>query len=213
MSSPVRVVTFFGRPPRRMNGAVRLKDILGQVEPDGGNFAHRRLPLVAFNTRQSGTQMPLGASIPSLEDHDLRCGPADRSHRRAARDRRPNQWRDFSSPMSSKLLVPTLKQGDIVVLDNLGSHKAAGVRRLIRAAGASILFLPPYSPDLNPIEQVFAKLKHKMRDAAERTAEGHGGGLGPSFQPSRLTNAQTTSRIHYAGVSRVAPGVPAEPHA
>lgn len=68
-------------------------------------------------------------------------------------------------------LVPTLKPGDIVVLDNLGSHKGAAVRSAIRAAGARLFFLPPYSPDLNPIEQVFAKLKHLMRKAAERTVE------------------------------------------
>jgi len=68
-------------------------------------------------------------------------------------------------------LVPTLKPGDIVVMDNLGSHKGKAVRQAIRAAGARLLFLPPYSPDLNPIEQVFAKLKHLMRKAAERTVE------------------------------------------
>jgi transposase len=70
-----------------------------------------------------------------------------------------------------QVLVPTLKQGDIVVLDNLASHKAAAVRLMIRAVGARVFFLPPYSPDLNPIEQVFAKLKHRMREAAERTVE------------------------------------------
>jgi transposase len=57
------------------------------------------------------------------------------------------------------------------VLDNLGSHKGEAVRAAIRAAGARLVFLPPYSPDLNPIEQVFAKLKHFMRKAAERTVE------------------------------------------
>jgi transposase len=66
-------------------------------------------------------------------------------------------------------LVPTLKKGDVVVLDNLGSHKGKAVRKAIRAVGARLLFLPPYSPDLNPIEQMFAKLKHLMRKAAERT--------------------------------------------
>lgn len=68
-------------------------------------------------------------------------------------------------------LVPTLKPRDIVVLDNLGSHKGTAVRTAIRAVGARLVFLPPYSPDLNPIEQVFAKLKHLMRKAAERTVE------------------------------------------
>jgi len=70
-----------------------------------------------------------------------------------------------------QILVPTLLPGDIVILDNLGSHKGSGVRKAIRAAGARILFLPPYSPDLNPIEQVFAKLKHLLRRACERTVE------------------------------------------
>lgn len=68
-------------------------------------------------------------------------------------------------------LVPTLSPGDIVILDNLSSHKRPAVRQAIRSAGAKLLFLPPYSPDLNPIEQVFAKLKHLLRKAAERSAE------------------------------------------
>ena len=67
------------------------------------------------------------------------------------------------------VLVPTLRPGDIVIMDNLGSHKGQAVRRAIRAAGAKLLFLPKYSPDLNPIEQVFAKLKHRLRKAAERS--------------------------------------------
>lgn len=62
-----------------------------------------------------------------------------------------------------QVLSPTLRPGDIVVMDNLGSHKGARVRELIRACGARLLFLPPYSPDLNPIEQVFAKLKTMLR--------------------------------------------------
>ena len=70
-----------------------------------------------------------------------------------------------------QVLVPTLKPGDVVVMDNLGSHKGKAVRRAIRKAGAHLLFLPPYSPDLNPIEQVFAKLKTLLRKAAERTVE------------------------------------------
>ena len=68
-------------------------------------------------------------------------------------------------------LVPTLSPGDIVIMDNLGSHKGQAVRKAIRAAGARLLFLPPYSPDLNPIEQVFAKLKTLLRKAAERSVE------------------------------------------
>lgn len=70
-----------------------------------------------------------------------------------------------------RVLVPTLRQGDIVIMDNLGSHKSKAVRDVIRRAGAKLFFLPKYSPDLNPIEQVFAKLKHLLRKAAARTIE------------------------------------------
>jgi transposase len=70
-----------------------------------------------------------------------------------------------------QILIPALKPGDIVIIDNLGSHKGKAVRRAIRAAGAKLFFLPPYSPDLNPIEQAFAKLKTLLRKAAERTVE------------------------------------------
>lgn len=70
-----------------------------------------------------------------------------------------------------KVLLPTLRPGDIVVMDNLGSHKSKLVRQLIRSAGAKLFFLPKYSPDLNPIEQVFAKLKHLLRKAAVRTVD------------------------------------------
>jgi transposase len=70
-----------------------------------------------------------------------------------------------------QVLVPTLRPGDLVILDNLSSHKGAAVRRAIRQAGAKLLPLPKYSPDLNPIEQVFAKLKHLLRKAAARTQD------------------------------------------
>jgi transposase len=70
-----------------------------------------------------------------------------------------------------KVLLPTLRPGDIVIMDNLGSHRGKIVRQLIRSVGAKLLFLPKYSPDLNPIEQVFAKLKHLLRQAAARTVE------------------------------------------
>ena len=70
-----------------------------------------------------------------------------------------------------RVLAPTLRPGDVVILDNLGSHKSAEVRRLIEARGAELRFLPPYSPDLNPIELAFAKLKAQLRKAAERSVE------------------------------------------
>ena len=90
-----------------------------------------------------------------------------------------------------KVLVPTLRPGDIVILDNLGSHKGKVVRQLIRGAGAKLLFLPKYSPDLNPIEQVFAKLKHLLRKAAARTIEAICAAIGQllgSFTPEECAN-------------------------
>jgi transposase len=70
-----------------------------------------------------------------------------------------------------QFLAPSLSAGDVVVMDNLAAHKVTGVRAAIAAAGASVLYLPPYSPDLNPIEQVFAKLKALLRKSAARTRE------------------------------------------
>lgn len=70
-----------------------------------------------------------------------------------------------------RCLVPTLSPGDIVIMDNLASHKVAGVRSIIEEAGAALVYLPPYSPDLNPIEQAFAKLKALLRKAAERSID------------------------------------------
>ena len=90
-----------------------------------------------------------------------------------------------------QLLVPTLARGDIVIMDNLGSHKGKAVRRAIRAAGARLFFLPQYSPDLNPIEQVFAKLKTLLRKAGERTIEATWrriGNLIDSFSPQECAN-------------------------
>jgi transposase len=71
-----------------------------------------------------------------------------------------------------QILAPSLKPGDTVVLDNLSAHKVPGVREAIEAAGASLLYLPAYSPDFNPIEQLFAKLKALLRKAAERSVDG-----------------------------------------
>ena len=70
-----------------------------------------------------------------------------------------------------QMLAPTLKAGDMVIMDNLSAHKVHGVREAIEAAGANLVYLPPYSPDFNPIEQVFAKLKALLRKAAERTID------------------------------------------
>ena len=87
--------------------------------------------------------------------------------------------------------MPTLQQGDIVIMDNLGSHKGKAVRALIRSAGAKLFFLPKYSPDLNPIEQVFAKLKHLLRKAAARTLEAVCTAIGEilgTFTPQECAN-------------------------
>ena len=87
--------------------------------------------------------------------------------------------------------MPTLLPGDIVVLDNLASHKSKAVRQAIRSAGAKLLFLPPYSPDLNPIEQMFAKRKHGMRKAAERTKTATWKRIGTllkAFTPDKCAN-------------------------
>ncbi len=88
-------------------------------------------------------------------------------------------------------LAPTLAKGDIVLLDNLGSHKGKAARTAIRDRGAHMLFLPPYSPDLNPIEQVFAKLKHLMREAQPRSVEAtwrKAGKLLDLFSPKECAN-------------------------
>ena len=78
---------------------------------------------------------------------------------------------DWFLAWTKQVLAPTLREGDVVVLDNLASHKGRAVRRAIRAAGAHLIFLPPYSPDLNPIEQVFSKLKTLLKKANARTVE------------------------------------------
>lgn len=90
-----------------------------------------------------------------------------------------------------KVLVPELRPGDTVIMDNLSSHKGPRVRTMIEAAGAELLFLPPYSPDFNPIENAFAKLKALLRKAAERTVEGLWNAIGQivgSFTPDECTN-------------------------
>jgi transposase len=95
-----------------------------------------------------------------------------------------------------QILVPTLNVGDIVIMDNLGSHKRQAIRHAIRAAGAKLFFLPPYSPDLNPIEQVFAKLKTLLRKAGERTIEATWRRIGTlldEFAPEECANYLSNS--------------------
>jgi transposase len=88
-------------------------------------------------------------------------------------------------------LLATLSPGDIVVMDNLGSHKAIGIGHAIRACGARLWYLPAYSPDLNPIEQTFAKIKHWMRMAQKRNVEDtwrHIGHLVSTIEPAECAN-------------------------
>jgi transposase len=90
-----------------------------------------------------------------------------------------------------KVLLPELRKGDVVVMDNLPGHKAPNVRQIIEAAGAQLLYLPPYSPDFNPIENAFAKLKALLRKAAERTVEGLWTAIGELidlFKPEECQN-------------------------
>lgn len=96
-----------------------------------------------------------------------------------------------------EILIPTLAQGDIVVMDNLPAHKVAGVRKRIEAVGAKLLYLPPYSPDLNPIENVFAKLKSILRKAAERTIPALWDRIQAAL--SEFTPAESTACMVHAG--------------
>jgi len=95
-----------------------------------------------------------------------------------------------------QVLVPTLVPGEFVVMDNLPAHRRAGVREAIEAAGARLCFLPPYSPDFNPIEKAFAKLKAHLRKVAARTIEGLWNAIAdalPNFTPKECANYFTAA--------------------
>jgi transposase len=96
-----------------------------------------------------------------------------------------------------QVLLPTLSPGDVVVLDNLGSHKGKAVRQALRQAGVHLLFLPPYSPDLNPIEQVFSKLKTLLRKADERTITDTWKRIGNLLD--RFSPAECSNYLRHAG--------------
>jgi transposase len=151
---------------------MRLEHVLRKIQSDYANFHHGRLS-------SSGSQTPPlwhidaveGASTPSLEDNDLVAGlRIDGIAAPFVLDGPIN--RNAFEIYVAKVLVPELKPGDIVVMDNLSSHKGPAVRAMIAAVGASLLYLPPYSPDFNPIEKAFSKLKAHLRKAAERTVSG-----------------------------------------
>ena len=158
-----------------------------------GTRALALAPLGAARTEARGPR----AARP-LEDAHLHRRPAMRSRRRTLGHRRPDQRR---------ALHPLRREGSradprhVVILDNLGSHKGQAARRAIRAAGAHLLFLPPYSPDLNPIEQLFAKLKHLIRKAEPRTIEATWrkvGDLLDLFSPAECANY--LKNVGYASV-------------
>lgn len=99
-----------------------------------------------------------------------------------------------------KMLVPTLRASDIVIMDNLGSHRGKAIRHAIRMVGAKLLFLPKYSPDLNPIEQAFAKLKHWLRKAAARSFDTVCSAIGGIL--GRITPHECTNYFKQAGYER-----------
>lgn len=100
-----------------------------------------------------------------------------------------------------QVLLPTLKSGDIVIMDNLGSHKAKIIRKMIKQAGARLWFLPPYSPDLNPIEQAFSQIRHWMRMAQNRTIEQSWKYLGTLIQT--ITPTQCKNYIENTGYGSI----------
>lgn len=121
---------------------------------------------------------------------DLHCRPPPRRITAPIVFDQPINDETFTAYVEQALL-PALTPGDVVVLDNLGSHKGKAVRQAIRKAGAHLLFLPPYSPDLNPIEQMFSKLKALLRKADERSIDATWkriGSLLDCFSPDECTN-------------------------
>ena len=105
--------------------------------------------------------------------------------------------RDAFEAYLEQVLIPALRHGDIVIMDNLSSHKGPAVRRMIEAAGAELRYLPPYSPDLNPIENAFAKLKALLRKAAARTIEALWEAIGKLL--SSFTHSECRNFSQHAG--------------
>ena len=99
-----------------------------------------------------------------------------------------------------QVLAPTLKPGDVVVMDNLSSHKVAGVREWIENAGAELLYLPPYSPDMNPIEKAWAKLKQCLRSAKARTKEALEQAIADALKLISPENAKAWFRLAIDGL-------------
>src|ERR1700693_6185684 len=178
-----------------MTPASALKKTLFAAEQDRPDVARKRLRWKAHQGRFDPARLIFIDETWAKTNMTRRCGFAPRGRKLLAKVPQ-GHWRTLTflaalrcdriddpcvidGPINGEsflayveqVLVPTLKPGGIVIIDNLGSHKGKSVRRAIRAAGAKLFFLPPYSPDLNPIEQVFAKLKTLLRKAAERTID------------------------------------------
>lgn len=119
-----------------------------------------------------------------MAKHKIYCHSCGTLHVQPIAVQRASRWNTaplvLDGPMNGlifrayveQFLVPTLAPGDIVIMDNLPAHKVTDVRQAIEGVGAKLLYLPPYSPDLNPIEMMFSKLKTLLRKAAERTIDG-----------------------------------------
>jgi transposase len=150
-------------------------------------------------TCQARTQDLRQGPLWPLENDNLHRRVAARGNHRSLRHRWTNRWGSFLDYVV-KVLVPELKPDDIVVLDNLSSHKSEAVKAAIEAAGATLMFLPLYSPDLNPIELMFSKLKNLLRKAAERTIEALWNRIGElldCFTPQECANL-----LRHAGYSQ-----------
>lgn len=124
----------------------------------GFPHGHRKTTTLVAGLRLDGMVAPLAIVLgPMADNGSLLDGPING---------------DWFEAYVVQVLAPTLRPGDIVIMDNLSSHKRASVREVIEVKGAQLAFLPPYSPDFNPIEMAFAKLKALLRKAAERTVDG-----------------------------------------
>ena len=174
--APRRLVRWPARSRSRQTGLHRRDRRLDKDGPSARPGAERR-------ALRAGIRKVIGRRPPSGR-------PQAHRHDRADGARRPDERQPPSSPMWSRCWC-RLKPGDIVIMDNLPAHKGCQVRDAIEAAGARLLYLPPYSPDFNPIENAFAKLKALLRKAAERSVEALWhliGKLLDAFSPQECAN-------------------------
>src|ERR1039458_5789262 len=138
----------------------------------------------------TGRSIDWSRTARSLENHHLRSRPTQRRNGRTLRFRWADERPTFVTYIQ-QCLAPTLAHRDPVIMDNLAAHKVVGVRQAIEAVGARLRYLPQYSPDFNPIEQGFSKVKSKLRKAAERAVKGlcrRIGLISRSFKTQECTN-------------------------